>query len=503
MRSDGGQNPIRVPGDVDALLRRALDALSEAIPYELAAVLELRDGRLEVRCARGPLAGPHLVGHGFPIRPGSAVERSLETRRARVMGPDEHEAGLDPYHGVVELPDGHGCLVVPLFAADRAVGVMTFDRADCAPYEPGIVELATVYGQLLALALEAARHAEGLAEQTRRLELENRWLAQEAHPDGVAGAQLAASQSPAMRRVVELARQVAVTDAPVLVTGETGTGKEVLARALHEWSPRSARRFVKINCAALPEALLESELFGHVEGAFTGAAAGRPGRFAVADGGTILLDEIGDMPLSAQAKLLRVLQEGTFEPLGSDQSVHVDVRVIAATHVDLPAAIEAGRFREDLYYRLGLFPLPIPALRERRADILPIAERFLDGHAARTGRGPWRLADGAKSRLEAHPFPGNVRELVNALERATILRPRGLLDDEVLLGPPRSPSAPSPSSASMPTLAELETDYLARVLNRTKGKIYGPGGAAAVTGLKPTTLQSRLLKRGLKSQGRG
>lgn len=504
------------PDDVDALLRRVLDALADAIPYDLAAILELRDGHLTVRCARGPLAAPSIFGHGFPIRPGSAVERALESRRARVMGRDEHEAGFDPYHGVVELPDGHGCLVVPLVAADRALGVMTFDRAQCEVYDSATVELATIYGQLVALALVAARHAATLEAERGRLEEQNRILTAEARPDAGAGSLLAATRSPTMRRVVSLARQVAVTDAPVLITGETGTGKEVLARAIHEWSPRGAGPFVKINCAALPETLLESELFGHVRGAFSGAERDRPGRFLIADGGTLLLDEIGDMPLPAQAKLLRVLQEGTLEPVGSDRTVEVDVRVLAATHVDLPRAIERGRFREDLYYRLSLFPLELPPLRDRSEDVVPLAERFLAEHARRTGRGPWQLSPAAKERLEAHGFPGNVRELVNALERSTILRPSGLIDDELMLAPPAAPrgeprtaglssllSRPGPREelgAGWPTLEEVEVDYLRRTLERTRGRIYGPGGAAELSGLKPTTLQSRLVKRGLSTR---
>ncbi|MEL6189572.1 MAG: sigma 54-interacting transcriptional regulator, partial [Myxococcota bacterium] len=338
--------------------------------------------------------------------------------------------------------------------------------------------------------------------------------------DDSPSATLSHSRAPAMQRAVELARQVAGTDAPVLVSGETGTGKEVLARAIHEWSGRAKGPFVKINCAALPESLIESELFGHVRGAFSGAERDRPGRFQMADGGTLLLDEIGDMPLAAQAKLLRVLQEGTFEPVGSDATVRVDVRLIAATHVDLKAAIDAARFREDLFYRIGLFPIALPPLRERVADVVGIAERFLEGLARRSGRGPWQLGEEARRRLVDHAWPGNVRELINALERATILVPRGVIEGELAVGPaPRSsPSArggasPGPESLTVrehgeqvvrdvgdawPTLEELETNYLRQVLDHTGGKVYGQDGAARIVGMKPTTLQSRLEKRGLK-----
>lgn len=494
------------PGDVDALLRRALDALADAIPYDLAAVLELDGDHLTVRCARGPLARPEVFGHDVPVVPGSAVERALESRRARVLSEEEHASGFDPYHGVVDLPDGHGCLVVPLVAADQPLGVMTFDRARCQVYEGSTVDLATIYGQLVALALVAARHARALERDKLRLEEEKRILIRDAREDGAA-ATLARTRTPAMQRAVELAQQVAATSAPVLINGATGTGKEVLARAVHEWSPRASGPFVKLNCAALPEALIESELFGHVRGAFSGAERDRPGRFSVADGGTLLLDEIGDMPPPVQAKLLRVLQEGTFEPVGSDATVRVDVRVIAATHVDLKAAIDGGRFREDLFYRIGLFPITIPPLRERREDVLDIAERFLEGLARRSGRGPWRLGDGARRRLEGHDWPGNIRELINALERATILAPSGVIEGELALGPRQPTSLTVDGSAEQvlvgngeawPTLEELERTYLRRVLQRTGGKIYGEDGAAQIVGLKPTTLQSRLEKRGLK-----
>lgn len=506
------------PGDVDALLRSALDALSEAIPYDLAAVLELREQELVVRCARGPLANSAVVGHEVEIHPGSAIHGALESRRARVMGPEEHEAGEDPYHDVVELPDGHGCLVVPLVAADQALGVMTFDRARCQVYDTATVELASIYGQLVALALVAAQHAETLHREKRQLEEQNRILVEDRAEETASG-QLAMSGSPAMRRAVELARQVAVTEASVLITGETGTGKEVLARAIHEWSGRSKKPFVKINCAALPESLIESELFGHVKGAFSGADKERPGRFLAADGGTLLLDEIGDMPLAAQAKLLRVLQEGTIEPVGSDRTVAVDVRVLAATHVELKGAILEGLFREDLYYRIGLFPIELPPLRARGDDVLRIADGFLTQHARRTGRGPWTLGRAAGQRLLAHAWPGNVRELVNALERATILLPRGEISEDqfpvetfAVSVPPSSPDRLTPVSgraqvASLlggtewPTLEAFETEYLRSTLERTAGKIYGPEGAAELAGLKPTTLQSRLEKRGLKKRG--
>ncbi len=313
-------------------------------------------------------------------------------------------------------------------------------------------------------------------------------------------AMMEASRSPAMTAVVGLARQVAARDTPVLVTGETGTGKEVLANAIHGWSTRASRPLVGVNCAALPAGLIESELFGHVKGAFSGATADRTGRFRAANGGTLFLDEIGDLPADLQAKLLRALQEGCFEPVGSDRTVRVDVRVIAATNADLLAAVEDKRFREDLYYRLAVFPIHLPPLRARREDIPAIAEGFLESLARRTGRGPWRPSDRAQAWLAEQPWPGNVRELVNALERATILTEGTVLE----MGNGRTRALPAPVEAapvagpakpeSILTLREMERAHITRALEATDGKIHGPGGAAELLDINPSTLRSRMKK---------
>jgi transcriptional regulator with GAF, ATPase, and Fis domain len=287
---------------------------------------------------------------------------------------------------------------------------------------------------------------------------------------------------------------------PVLLLGETGTGKEVIAHAIHAWSPRVDAPFVKLNCSSIPENLVESELFGHVKGAFSGAERQRPGRFVTANGGTLLLDEIGDMPLAAQAKLLRVLEHGTFEPVGSDSSVKVDVRVVAATHVDLEEAVKAGRFREDLYYRLAVFPLAVPPLRERTSDILEIAHGFLDREHLRTRRGPWTLSASACADLVQGRWAGNVRELINALERATLLQPVGTLEPHHLGLRTSGPSVRRSSAPPAPALSwqQNERAYLTEILRQAQGKLYGPQGAAAIAHLKPTTLRSKLVKHGLR-----
>ncbi len=495
--------------DTDDVLDRALGALGALIPHDLAVVFRLDGARLRAVASTGPLVSPKVRGHVLELSRYPTIRRALELRIPLALAEHNHagEEG-DPFDGVIDLPHGHACMVVPLFAGSKSLGIITMDGQACGMYPPEHVRLAGVYGQLVSLALLLADQASLLDRYRHQLKEQNQLLTEESGGAAIACRRLEASRSPRMAEVVRLARQVAPAMLPVLIRGETGTGKEVLAQAIHGWSPRVDGPFVKLNCSAIPENLVESELFGHVKGAFSGADRDRRGRFVTANGGTLLLDEIGDMPLSAQAKLLRVLQEGTFEPVGADRTVRVDVRVLAATHVDLEKAVAEGRFRQDLYYRLAVFPLHIPALRERPEDIVAIASEALDAEAARSRRGPWTLPPETCVVMERAPWAGNVRELVNALERATILQARGALAPVHLglLGqggqaPPATPP-PTVSAVSvdngLPTFEENERRYFAAVLDRTGGKLYGDDGAAAVVGLPPTTLRSRLVKLGLR-----
>ncbi|MFO0694109.1 MAG: sigma 54-interacting transcriptional regulator [Polyangiales bacterium] len=489
---------------VDDLLRRGLEWVSKLAPYDLATVLELEGETLRVRAARGPLARDPVRHHAIELSRFPTIREALETRRARAFTEEDHADGDgDPFDGVLDLPHGHSCMVVPLCAGERRFGVMTLDRSQCVRYPQEVVQLVEVYGQVLALAVFHAeqqlaldRLHEGQRAHARELEDELG-----GDPFGV----LESSQSPSVRDVVRRAKQVATTSTPVLVQGETGTGKERLARAIHLWSERAERSFVTLNCAAIPESLIESELFGHVKGAFTGAQKDRPGRFQIANKGTLLLDEVGELPLPLQAKLLRVLQEGTFEPVGSDRTVKVDVRVIAATHVDLRAAVEAGRFREDLYYRLAVFPLALPPLRERLEDLRGLSAVILREQAKRTGRHNVTVSEAGLDVLRRYVWPGNLRELSNVLERATIVstgRELGPSAFELHLETPRGRSepapTPSPDEEPIVTLEEMEARYIRRVLARTQGKIYGKGGAAELLGLPPSTLQSRMKKLGVE-----
>jgi len=300
--------------------------------------------------------------------------------------------------------------------------------------------------------------------------------------------------SDALKFVLHRLDQVAPTDAAVLLLGETGTGKELLARTIHRRSPRRGRQMVVVNCAALPANLVESELFGREKGAFTGAHATQIGRFELAHRGTILLDEIGELPLELQPKLLRVLQEGQIERLGSPRSVEVDVRIIAATNRDLGEEVRAGRFRQDLYYRLNVFPMTVPSLRDRREDIGPLV-RYLVRRLARSLRKTIETVPPHVLRaLESYDWPGNIRELENVLQRAIILSPGTTLTlgDAWVMSPPPAP----PPLVNM-TLVELERHHIRAVLESTRWRIEGGSGAAQQLGLKPSTLRSRMLKLGI------
>jgi transcriptional regulator with GAF, ATPase, and Fis domain len=289
---------------------------------------------------------------------------------------------------------------------------------------------------------------------------------------------------------------VALTDSTVLILGETGTGKELVARAVHKSSKRQSGPFVRVNCAALPESLLESELFGHEHGAFTGATQQRTGRFELADGGTIFLDEIGEMPLAAQSRLLRVLQEQELERLGSSQTIHVDTRVLAATNRNLLDMVDNGTFREDLYYRLNVFPIQVPALRERKEDIPTLVQFFLKKLAERLGRKIETVPASVIGMLQDYNWPGNVRELENVVERAMILSTGDTL--QIPSGMISARRRKASKNSVLRSLAEVEIDHIQAVLDHTNGVIAGPNGAAKILDMNPNTLRSRIEKLGIQ-----
>jgi hydrogenase-4 transcriptional activator len=307
-----------------------------------------------------------------------------------------------------------------------------------------------------------------------------------------------------LRNVMARVEQVAAAEVPVLLLGETGTGKEVIAREIHRRSPRASGPVVRVNCGAIPPGLIDSELFGHERGSFTGAVTAREGWFERADGGTLFLDEIGELPLDAQVRLLRVLQDGTFERVGGHQEQRVDVRMVAATHRDLHAMVLQRTFREDLWYRIGVFPIRLPPLRERLEDIPPLAAHFAARAGQRLGSGPLALTSADQEMLIGYPWPGNVRELGAVIERAAILGGGRRLEIAAALGVgqvegERTPvPAAAPAPARIATLDEATARHIERALAETRGRIEGPTGAAALLGINPHTLRARMRKLGVQ-----
>ncbi|MCG8634852.1 MAG: sigma 54-interacting transcriptional regulator [Desulfobacterales bacterium] len=298
--------------------------------------------------------------------------------------------------------------------------------------------------------------------------------------------------------VFKMICRVAPTPTTVLITGETGTGKELVARKIHELSDRSGERLVRVNCATLPAHLIEGELFGHERGAFTGAHSRKPGRFELAHGGTIFLDEIGEMPPELQTKLLRVLQEGEFERIGGTKTLKSDVRVVAATNQDLESLVRNGRFRSDLYFRLNAFPIHLPTLRERKEDIPLLADFFVQNYCTLLNREPKKIPGSFYEKLSGYHWPGNVRELQNIVERACILSTTDRLYPEDCHLPAADPGD---AGASLPSFEENERRYIIRVLKKTGGKVFGPDGAAALMQLNPRTLTSKIKKLGIDKSG--
>jgi formate hydrogenlyase transcriptional activator len=300
-------------------------------------------------------------------------------------------------------------------------------------------------------------------------------------------------KSPALESVLEQVEQVAPTDSTVLIQGETGTGKELIARAVHDSSSRFGRPFIKLNCAAIPFDLLESELFGHERGAFTGAIAQKIGRFELADKGTLFLDEVGDIPAALQPKLLRVLQEQEFERLGSNRTHHVDVRLVAATNRNLAEMVKRNEFRSDLYYRLNVFPIPLPPLRERREDIPALVSHFVELYGRRMGKQIEHVLPDAMSALSSYQWPGNIRELQNFIERSVIVSSGNVLH------PPLTSlkSAAAAESIGAITMEDAERDHILKTLEQTRWVVSGPNGAAARLGIKRSTLYFRMQKLGI------
>jgi len=478
--------------DRDSLFSAIATSLRQVIPFDRAALV-LHDPDKNVFRVLG------VVGSESPIIPLGTEWPRQNSRAGWIM--DHHKPMLDldlaeapPFFEHPQLlKEGiRSAVSVPLTIKGRIIGTLNAGSRTTGRYGEGDLSLLTAIGEQVALALENLLAYEEIAALKTRLEEENLYLQEEVRSEAAFGEVV--GESPAILGVLAKVSKVADTGSTVLVTGETGTGKELVVRAIHGLSRRKDKILVKVNCAALPAGVIESELFGHEKGAFTGALTRKIGRFELANGGTLFLDEIGDLPLELQAKLLRVLQDGEFERVGGTQPLKVDVRLIAATNRDLQQFVREERFRADLYYRLNVFPISIPPLRERPGDIPHLARHFAMLYASKMGKRVGRIGAQAMDRLSAYSWPGNVRELQNVIERAVILSAKGRFD----LG---DIAAPAPEAAAVPqgrSLEEIERRHIVAVLEETRWRISGVRGAARILGLKRTTLEARMKKLGIQ-----
>jgi formate hydrogenlyase transcriptional activator len=484
-------------------LRQLVEALStnlvKVMPCDLCALLlpESESGALRVTILHNPDArGPFREGSLVPMN--SSISGQV-LRKAKSVRIDSFEqVRKDPdiygnpdgqllYDRVIEEGLRTGCYL-PLIGRDRVVGVLMLSRRSDNRFDKDDIILLEQVACQVAIAVENTLEYEKATKDRDKETKQRIYLEEEIRAEfgQIVG------QSPALKTALSLVSVVAPTDSSVLILGETGTGKELVARAIHKLGSRSEKAFVKVNCAAIPLGLLESELFGHEKGAFTGAIAQKTGRFELADKGTLFLDEVGDIPPELQAKLLRVLQEQEFERLGSNRTHKVDVRLIAATHRDLPAMVKQGTFREDLYYRLKVFPIQVPALRQRTEDIPTLVRYFTALYAQRMNKRIDAIPPETMNALVRYPWPGNIRELQNFIERAVILSPQSTLRAPTSELEPLQPH--KESNVPMNGLAEVERDHILRALEASNWVIGGQSGAAARLGMKRTSLAYRMKK---------
>ncbi|HEV8396355.1 MAG TPA: sigma 54-interacting transcriptional regulator [Vicinamibacterales bacterium] len=491
----------------DALFSAITDALRRVVAFDRCTIF-LHDPQKNVlRMTSSDSAVPshHFVpGLELPLD-GSHAGWAFVNQRV-FFNPELRERRTYPGEDVLLEEGFRSLIVVPMVVRGRSIGTLNLGSRRPMEFGDTEAELLQEAANQVALSIENMREYEEIGRLKAQLERENVYLQEEIL--GEHNYEEIVGTSASLGAVVRTIDRVAPTDTTVLIIGETGTGKELIARAVHNRSARRSRPLVKVNCGAIASGLIESELFGHVKGAFTGALERRTGRFELADRGTLFLDEIGELPLDMQVKLLRVLQEQEFEPVGSSRTMKVDVRVIAATNRNLQEEVAAGRFRADLYYRLNVLPIQVPPLRERREDVTQLAMFFVQKHAKRIGRTVDGVSRESLDRLSAYSWPGNVRELENVIERALVLSHGGVLDAAQGLMP--SDSAPAAASSPGPVvtvargasaagrLDDVERAHIAATLNQTGWVIEGPRGAAKVLDMHPNTLRSRMKRLGLE-----
>ncbi len=485
--------------DLHELLKAVSDSLHRLMPHEYAS-LSLYDAdsqTLQIHALDFPVSkGLIQEGLTIPVE-GSPTGRAIQTRQAVFIGRGEIEQfGSDIAQRI--LAEGlQSAVCLPLISHGRPLGtiVVASKKEDRFP-EKDAALLRPVANQI-AIAVENSLAFRQVVERANKLREEKLYLQDEIRTEY--NFEEIIGESAALKHILQQLETVAPTDSTILIRGETGTGKELIARAIHHLSGRRERTLVKVNCAAIPTGLLESELFGHEKGAFTGAIAQRVGRFELAHRGTLFLDEVGDIPLELQPKLLRVLQEQEFERLGSTRTTRVDVRLVAATNADLTQKVADNQFRADLYYRLNVFPLTIPPLRERREDIPLLVRYFAQKYARRMKRPIETIPVKAMTALSEYHWPGNVREMENFIERAVILSRGSELQIPIAELKPRNGIGTPQRAATngFETLEHAEREHIVRTLGETKWVIGGPTGAASRLGMKRTTLQSRMRKLGI------
>ncbi|MGH9843145.1 MAG: sigma 54-interacting transcriptional regulator, partial [Blastocatellia bacterium] len=488
-------NAIVTNLDRPSLFRSITQSLGRILPFDRAALLLYQPERdsLRVAALEGPLTAKRHGAVGTEIdRQGSHAGWALDHKQC-LLRRDLAEGLQFPIEEKILAEGIRSYIVAPLIGKEKPLGTLNVGSETPRRYcEDDALFLLEVAGQV-ALAIENMLAYEEIASLKLQLEQENIYLQEEIRTEH--NFEEIVGRSDAIRKVLQAIETVAPTGATMLILGETGTGKELVARAAHNLSRQKDQPLVKVNCAALAATLIESELFGHEKGAFTGALARKIGRFELANGGTIFLDEIGDLPLELQAKLLRVLQEGEFERVGGSQTIKACVRVIAATNRNLTEAVKAGSFRSDLFYRLNVFPLTLPSLRERREDIPLLAGHFLSRFAKKLGRQLERVSKESMDRLMRYDWPGNVRELVSVIERAAILARGPVVHVEDSLDLRLRAAADSPGLGK---LEDVERAHIIRVLEETNWMIDGPRGAALILGLHSNTLRSRMQKLGIR-----
>jgi len=501
----------------DALFRAVAEALRPVVPFDRSAIF-LHDPRkdvLRIFVLESSLPSQYFTV-GLEMAPGESHVGWAFQQQQPFLRDDLAQERVYPQEELAYRDGVRSYMLVPMIVRGRGVGVLAVASTTPKRYTASHLTFLREVGNQVALAVANMQAYEEIAALKARLEHENVYLQEEIRREHNFVEMV--GSSPALLTVLRKVEQVAPTDSTVLISGETGTGKELVARALHDLSARKERPLVKLNCAAISAGLVESELFGHMKGAFTGALERRVGRFEIADGGTLFLDEVGELPLEMQVKLLRVLQDREFEPVGGNKTIRVDVRVIAATNRRLEDEIRAGRFRADLFYRLNVFPLEVPALRDRLSDVPQLVMFFVARFARTLGKPVETVPRETMDLLLRYPWPGNVRELQNIVERAVIMSRGSVLElgPELLPVPAADhaaapavavPAVDAPEGAARPPsglrglLEDTERRQILVALERSGGVIEGAKGAAAILGLRPNTLRSRIERLGLKRRG--